>query len=333
MTKKTTICSVLAVVAVGCALGLGIYLTPAYQGEQNTSIEVWPTDKASDVKQRLQEKNVRTLGFNALCLANFRVRSGHYEVTPGQNLLSIFRMLRNGRQTPVRITLPSVWTTHDMANYLGAHLMLDSVELANDFADSVFCATYGFSPATLPAVFVPNTYEVYWNLTKEKLMERMVREYERFWSEERRTKAEQMGLTPIEVSTLASIVDAETSNNAEKPMVAGMYLNRLHIHMPLQADPTIKFALQDFGLRRIMHKHLEVESPYNTYKNAGLPPGPIRIATIAGIDAVLNHAEHDYLYMCAKEDFSGSHNFAKSYGEHQLNARRYAKALTERGIH
>ena len=163
-------------------------------------------------------------------------------------------------------------------------------------------------------------------------MERMEKEYNKFWNADRRGKAEAMGMTPVEVVTMASIIDEETANNGEKPMIAGMYYNRLKTNMPLQADPTIKFALKDFALKRIYNKLLYINSPYNTYRNEGLPPGPIKIASIAGIDAVLNHVQHDYLYMCAKEDFSGTHNFARTYQEHLQNAARYTKALNERGI-
>ena len=163
-------------------------------------------------------------------------------------------------------------------------------------------------------------------------MERMEKEHAKFWNKERTEKAKAMNMTPVQVATLASIIDEETANTAEKPMVAGMYYNRLKTDMPLQADPTIKFALKNFGLRRIYNKLLRVDSPYNTYKNTGLPPGPIKVASIAGIDAVLNHAEHDYIYMCAKEDFSGTHNFAITYEEHLRNAAKYSKALHERGI-
>ena len=182
------------------------------------------------------------------------------------------------------------------------------------------------------ALFIPDTYEVYWNISIDKLMEKMVKGNQHFWNQQRTQKAKAMGLSPVEVATLASILDEETANNAEKPMIAGMYYNRLKAGMPLQADPTVKFALKDFALRRIYNKLLQTDSPYNTYKNTGLPPGPIKIASIAGIDAVLNHVRHDYLYMCAKEDFSGTHNFAKTYQEHLNNAGRYTKALNQRGI-
>ena len=181
-------------------------------------------------------------------------------------------------------------------------------------------------------MFVPNTYDVYWNMSIDELLQRMQKEHDRFWKGDREAKAAEMQMTPIEVCTLASIIDEETSNNAEKPMIAGMYLNRLKEGMPLQADPTIKFALKQFELKRIYNKLLNTESPYNTYRNEGLPPGPIKIASIKGIDAVLNYTSHDYLYMCAKEDFSGTHNFARTYQEHLKNADKYTKALNERGI-
>ena len=181
-------------------------------------------------------------------------------------------------------------------------------------------------------MFIPNTYDLYWNSSVDKLLDKMSEESKKFWTFERKNKAKAMELTPEQVITLASIVDEETANDGEKPMIAGMYYNRLKENMPLQADPTIKFALKKFELKRIYHNMLNTDSPYNTYRNTGLPPGPIRIPTVKGIDAVLNYVHHDYLYMCAKEDFSGTHNFARTYEEHKQNAAKYSKALNERGI-
>lgn len=260
------------------------------------------------------------------------IRTGRYAIAPGDIVFTVFRHLRNGQQTPLSITIPEVRTIDRLAGVLGKKLMPDSTAFLTALTDSAFCAKYGHDTATIAALFVPNTYDIYWNVSVEKLMERMKKENEHFWNGERMEKAKQMGLSPIEVCTLASIIDEETANNGEKPMIAGMYYNRLKADMPLQADPTIKFALKDFALRRIYHKLLKTNSPYNTYANTGLPPGPIKIASIAGIDAVLNHVDHDYLYMCAKEDFSGTHNFARTYEEHLRNAAKYTKALNERGI-
>ena len=260
------------------------------------------------------------------------IRTGRYAIHPGEGALMVFRHLKNGQQTPVSLTIPEVRTIDRLAGALARKLMLDSADVAIHLSDSAYCARWGYDTATVAALFVPNTYDIYWNVGLDRLMERMEKENRKFWNDERCGKAEAMGMTPVEVATMASIIDEETANNAEKPMIAGMYYNRLKAGMPLQADPTIKFALKDFALRRIYHKLLYIDSPYNTYRYEGLPPGPIKIASIAGIDAVLNHVEHDYLYMCAKEDFSGTHNFARTYQEHLQNAARYTKALNERGI-
>ena len=260
------------------------------------------------------------------------IRTGRYAIHPGEGALMVFRHLKNGQQTPVSLTIPEVRTIDRLAGALARKLMLDSADVAIHLSDSAYCARWGYDTASVAALFVPNTYDIYWNVGLDRLMERMEKENQKFWNDERRGKAEAMGMTPVEVATMASIIDEETANNAEKPMIAGMYYNRLKAGMPLQADPTIKFALKDFALRRIYHKLLYIDSPYNTYRYEGLPPGPIKIASIAGIDAVLNHVDHDYLYMCAKEDFSGTHNFARTYQEHLQNAARYTKALNERGI-
>lgn len=263
---------------------------------------------------------------------SYHRRTGRYHVIPGTRCLELYRQLRNGTQEPMDLVIPTSRTMDRLAAVLGRSLMVDSAEIAMALTDSSYLASHGYTTATIPALFIPNTYEVYWDITVDKLVERMERENNRFWTAERKAKARACGLTHEQVATLASIVDEETANNAEKPMIAGLYLNRLRLGMPLQADPTVKFAVGDFSLRRILGKHLKVESPYNTYHISGLPPGPIRIASIAGLDAVLNHAEHNYLYMCAKEDFSGTHNFATTLSEHYKNARRYIKALNERGI-
>lgn len=261
-----------------------------------------------------------------------KIRSGRYAITPDESTIRVFRNLKNGHQKPVKLTIPESRTMDRLAGVLSRKLMMDSVAVAVLLSDSAFCAKQGYDTATIACLFIPNTYEVYWNISIDNLMKRMKIENENFWNVQRTIKAEALNLSKEEVCTLASIIDEETVNNAEKPMIAGMYLNRLKAEMPLQADPTVKFALKDFALKRIYHNMLQFDSPYNTYKNIGLPPGPIKIASVAGIDAVLNRTAHDYLYMCAKEDFSGTHNFAKTYQEHLKNATKYSKALNERGI-
>jgi len=260
------------------------------------------------------------------------IRTGRYAINTVRNTLNTFRQLRNGQQDPIMLTIPEVRTTSRMASVLAHRLMIDSIDIAQAMHDKTLCDELEVDSTTMPCLFVPNTYEVFWDLSAYELLQRMKKEHDAFWNTTRQQKAKAIGLTPNEVCTLASIIDEETANNEEKPMIAGMYLNRLKKGMLLQADPTVKFALGDFTLRRILNKHLTVDNPYNTYKYVGLPPGPIRVPSVKGIDAVLNAVSHDYLYMCAKEDFSGTHNFAITYQEHINNARRYQQALNQRGI-
>lgn len=260
------------------------------------------------------------------------IKTGKYAIKPTDNMRYLHRRLSLGYQTPVNLTIGSVRTMDRIARNASRQLMIDSTEIIGLLNDTAYLNTIGYTTQTIPALFIPNTYEVYWNISAEDFMKRMIKEHKVFWNEERIKKAKSIGLTPEEVATLASIVEEETAVNAEKPVVAGLYINRLKRGMLLQADPTIKFSLQDFGLKRILFKHLEVNSPYNTYKHAGLPPGPIRIPSIQGLESVLNHAHHNYLYMCAKEDFSGTHNFAVTSAQHAANARRYQQALNRRNI-
>ena len=191
----------------------------------------------------------------------------------------------------------------------------------------------GFSKEQFAYMFLPDTYQFYWTTSVDDFLTRMKREYDKFWTEDRIKKAEKMGLTPNEVSIIASIAEEETNNVKERGVVGRLYINRVQKNMPLQADPTVKFALQDFSLRRIKSEHLKVNSPYNTYKNTGLPPGPIRIPNKTTIDSILDSEPHDFIYMCAKEDFSGLHNFATNYKEHQQNATKYRNALNRRKIY
>lgn len=261
-----------------------------------------------------------------------KIRSGRYELKKGMNNFQLIRILRSGRQTPVRLTFNNIRTKAQLAARLGSELMADSTSILKLLNDSEFLATYNLNPATSISLFIPNTYEVFWNINAKQLLERMNKEYTKFWTDDRKEKAAAIPLTPTEVSTLASIVEEETNNRKDRPMVAGLYINRLKAGMPLQADPTIKFALGDFSLKRILFGHLRVESPYNTYRNLGLPPGPIRVASENSIDAVLNYAHHNYIYMCASETLNGEHKFAATWEQHQINARKYRQTLNDMKI-
>jgi UPF0755 protein len=262
-----------------------------------------------------------------------RIHSGRYEIKPGMTNFELVRILRSGRQTPVELTFNNIRTKEELAGRLSKQLMADSLSIINLLNDTAFLAKYGLNPNTAISLFIPNTYEVFWNLDSKKLFERMNKEYTAFWTNERKAKAAAIPLSPTEVSTLASIVEEETNNKTDRPKVAGLYINRLKLNMPLQADPTLKFAVGDFSLKRLMLKQILFISPYNTYRNHGLPPGPIRVASESGIDAVLNYTHHNYIYMCASETFNGEHKFASTWAEHQANAKKYQQKLNSLNIH
>ena len=262
-----------------------------------------------------------------------KMKTGRYAISPNDNIWDVVNKLNRGLQTPTRITFNNIRLKNDLVKRISEQLMFSEEELFAILDDSTRCATYGFNPQSIVAMFIPNTYEFYWDVKPDTFVDRMKKEYDNFWNQKRLDKARALNLSPLEVSTLASIVEEECMFTDEYPIVAGLYLNRLNRGQLLQADPTVKFAVGDFSLQRILFKHLEVDSPYNTYKNKGLPPSPIRIPSIKGLDAVLNYKEHNYLYMCAKEDFSGRHNFATNLSEHNRNADRYRAALNQRRIY
>ena len=260
------------------------------------------------------------------------LKRGRYALSPGIGAWDYFNILKRGEQTPLNVPIPSARTMDKLAVAISKKLELDSLELFRALTDSTVCARYGFTRQTFPAMFIPDSYNMYWTVSVDEFLDRMKKEYDKYWDSERLAKAKKVGLSPVEVSTLASIVTEETRATQEKATVAGLYLNRLRKGMLLQSDPTVKFAMQDFAVRRILNRMLTVDNRYNTYKYAGLPPGPIRIPLKEDLEAVLNPESHDYIYMCAKEDFSGTHNYARTEAEHRANAAKYHRALNERGI-
>ena len=260
------------------------------------------------------------------------IKPGRYLFRKGMNTNQIVNNLRAGVQEPVDVTFNNVRFKEDLAGKVSDYIRADSLSILALFENDSLISAWDFTPETFKAMFIPNTYEFYWTTSAREFAERMKVEYERFWNSSRRQKAEEIGLRPAEVTTLASIVQAETTKAEELPRVAGLYINRINRGIPLQADPTVKFAVGDFTLKRILNKHLEIDSPYNTYKYAGLPPGPINFPEVSAIDAVLNYEDHNYLYMVAKPDFSGFHNFSTTLAEHNRNAARYRAALNERKI-
>jgi UPF0755 protein len=261
------------------------------------------------------------------------VKGGHYSIPKNMTYRNLVKMLCLGQQTPVNLVISgSIRTKNKLAGILSKQIEADSLSLLNIFNDSTFLKELGFTPSNSILLFMPNTYNVYWNRSPKQLFRDMKKEYDRYWTASRLAQLEPLGLTREEVLILASIIVEESSKYDEFPDIAGVYINRLRRKMPLQADPTVKYALNDFSLRRVLTVHTEFDSPYNTYKYSGLPPGPICIPEQRAVDAVLNYRQHDYLYFCAKADFSGYHAFAKTLQQHNQNANAYRNALNRRKI-
>lgn len=262
-----------------------------------------------------------------------KLRPGRFAVLKGMSESDIVDLLINGEETPVSFNIGLVRTEEDLVSLFSSRLAMKKDSLRIALNDTALCRTFGdFDPDNIRCLFIPGKYEIYWNSTPRQLLSVMKKSYDKFWTSHRCGKAEKLGLTPCQVAIIASIVEEESGKKDEWGKIARLYINRYHIGMPLQSDPTVKFASGHFELRRITGEYLRTKSPYNTYVNKGLPPGPIRLASKDAIDAVLNAPETKDIYMCAKEDFSGYHNFATSYAQHQQNAKRYQKELDKRGI-
>ena len=261
------------------------------------------------------------------------LKPGHYRFAEKISNRDLIRRLQLGEETPIKLSFTqSIRTREQLAGYMGKKLLLDSTEVIRRLNSEEYMNNFGLTPETAVCLFIPNTYEVYWTMTADQLFARMHKEYQRFWNDDRQAKAKALGLTPTEVMTIASIIASETNKKEEYPTIASIYINRLRKGIALQACPTVIFATGDFTLRRVLKRHLKIDSPYNTYKYRGLPPGPIRLARPDIVDAVLNAPKTDYLYMCANPDFSGTHIFSSSYAKHSAVAREYQQALNERKV-
>ncbi len=261
-----------------------------------------------------------------------KIKPGKYQLRDGMNNRELVQLLRSGKQVPVKLIFNNIRTKSDLAGKISRQLEVDSLQLLQLLNDSTVVSPLGFNTENILCMFIPNTYEVYWNMSAEKFFKKMDAEYENFWNKTRLQKAKDAGLTPIQVSVLASIVQSETSRNSEKSTIAGVYMNRLRKNWKLEADPTLIYAMNDFSIKRVLNEYKEIDSPYNTYKYFGLPPGPICLPEISSLEAVLNFSSHDYMYFCAREDLSGYHSFASDLKTHMLNARRYQAELNRRNI-
>ena len=318
--------------------GVFIVLYAAFYGkavESEKVIYISSTTQYGDIAEELRSSlrsllHRKAFDFYAkrLNLAE-RLKVGRYLLSEGESVIRVVRKLVLGEQAPVKLVVGEARTLPQLAGKLSKQIEADSATLLRVMRNKQIRKELGYVKDSLVAMFIPNTYEVYWAVTPEQLLQRMKRENRVFWSGEREAKLKRCRLSKYEVMTLASIVYEETKNREEMPKIAGVYINRLRRKIALQACPTVKYAMGDFALQRILHKHLTYRSPFNTYINRGLPPAPICIPSIEAIDAVLNYTEHDYLYFCARPEFDGRHNFARTLKEHNANAQKYAKAISK----
>jgi len=264
---------------------------------------------------------------------NNLVKSGKYLISNNLSNNDLIDLLRSGKQEPVNVTFNNIRLKKDLASKISLQIEADSISLLDALNNDELVKNYGFTTENILSMFIPNTYEFYWNTSTQDFLDRMYKEYKKFWTEERLVKAEKVGLTQLEVSVLASIVQAEQAEHSdEQPKIAGLYLNRINQGIALQSDPTLVYASGDFTIKRVLNKHKEIDSPYNTYLYAGLPPAPINLPEISALDAVLNPETHDYIFMCAKEDFSGYHYFSRTNSQHNIYAEKYQNALNKLGI-
>ena len=340
---KKFIWSLLGVLLVSGAITASVFYSRIYQSnvslDYQKEVFIYIPSSASfeDVLQQLTHEGIiinsssfRWISERKRYINN--IKSGRYLIKDGMNNNELVNLLRSGRQTPVNVVFNNVRTKEDFAGIIANQLELDSVEIIEAMLDTVFLNNIGLNAFNVSSLFIPNTYEFYWNTSIMSFLSRMVAENHHFWNNSRKAKCKLLNLKKEEVIILASIVEKETLKKDEQPIVAGLYLNRLKKNMLLQSDPTVIFAIGDFSIRRVLKKDLKYDSPYNTYKYKGLPIGPISLPSIGAIDAVLNYQKHDYLFMCAKEDFSGYHNFAKNIKQHNVNAKKYRRALNDKKI-
>ncbi len=288
-------------------------------------------DVVAIVKEHQVLRNTESFQWVAEKMKYTNIRPGRYQLKPNMHNVELIKLLRSGKQSPVKVSFRDIRLKTNFAGHISKLLEADSAKLLAAI-DSMYIDTLGFTKENIYTLFIPNTYELYWNTNEKAFMKRMLKEYQAFWNTERLVKANALKMSSQEVGVLASIVDQEALINSEMPRISGVYINRLRKKMKLEADPTVIFANGDFSIQRVLNKLLRKDSPYNTYMYRGLPPGPISMPSQAAIDAVLNYETHSYLYFCAKDDFSGYHAFASSFAQHKENARKFQRALSARGI-
>jgi UPF0755 protein len=330
----------LVVIIVLSLAGTGIFYYLRFFGPNVTDKQQYLYIKTGstldDVFKTINEQGIvkDTTSFlqSAQSMKYVKVKPGKYRLKSGMSNRNFINMLKSGNQEPVTLAFHNIRLKDQFAGFVSKKIEADSVSILRLLDSAKFAEQYGFTTDNIYTVFIPNTYQIYWNTTPEKLFKRMYANYEKFWTPERKQKAAALKLTPQEVSVLASVVDAEALHDDEMPVIAGLYLNRLNKGMKLQSDPTVIFAVNDFTIKRVLNRDLLTNSPYNTYMYKGLPPGPIMMPSVNAINAVLDYKKTDYLYMCAKADFSGNHAFATNEADHRVNAKAFQQALNDRNI-
>ncbi len=341
--RRQIILGIIFIMLLGAAIAGYLGYSMVYKpnvwlnGQPSMAFNIKSGSTWEDVKQMLYKNGtiVHRASFEQLAgIMKYpaHIKSGHYVIREGMSNKQILSKLRSKQQDPVKLVFNNIRIKQELAGHIGEQIEADSVTLLKLLNDADYLKKFGFTPANVISMFIPNTYEVYWDITAEKFMERMHKEFTAFWTEKRKARLAEIRLTELQSMTLASIVEKESNQNDEKPDIAGVYMNRLRDGWLLQADPTLVYALGDFSIKRVLNVYKTIDSPYNTYKYFGLPPGPICLPSISSIDAVLNYRQHKYMYFCAREDFSGYHNFAVTMNEHLLNAAKYQQALDQKGI-
>ncbi|RZK58155.1 MAG: endolytic transglycosylase MltG [Pedobacter sp.] len=339
-STKIILAIILVILAIGGYFGLNIYKTYLagnitgnqkhiyvktgmdYDGFLHNLLEKGVLKNPDAFKQAAEKMNLAK-----------NLKPGRYAVKEGMNNRTLINKLKAGNQDAVKLKFQNIRKKENFAAYLAKNMEADSLSFIKVLDSAALVEKYGFTTENVYTLFIPNTYELYWNVSPTEFFEKMVKQYNKFWTEERKNKAKALNLSPIQVSILASIVDAEALYDKEMPTIAGLYLNRLNKGILLQADPTVIFANDDFTIKRVLNSHLALDSKFNTYRYAGLPPGPIMMPSINAIDAVLNREKNNYIYMCAKEDFSGYHAFAETREQHEINANKYRAAMNKRNIY
>lgn len=338
MGKKILVFSIVLIIGLALVGAVGYYLVFVANAVKNSSdIYIDKDDNMDSLVYKLQSNetlaNLNHFNLAAKTIGFSEVKTGRYKISSPMSIYRLIVKFRNGQQDPVKVVIQNGRTIHDMIGQLDEQLMADSVALSNLIFDQSFLEEHHVDKDDVLTLFIPNTYEFYWNSSERNVIDKLIKESNDFWEKNNREELlSRSGINKKEAYILASIVEKESSNSSELKTIAGLYLNRIKINMPLQADPTVIFAVQDFNIRRVLNAHLEIDSPYNTYKNVGLPPGPICMPSLNSLLAAIQPENHDYIYMCAKPGYDGRHLFAKTFNQHIINANQYRRWLESEGI-